>query len=64
AALVEEAAAATGSLKSQVNQLAAAVSVFRIDGVAPARAGTGAASSSVPAARAPSAAAPMRPAAR
>jgi methyl-accepting chemotaxis protein len=64
AALVEEAAAATGSLKSQVNQLAAAVSVFRIDGVAPARAGTGATSSSVPTARAPSMAAPMRPAAR
>jgi methyl-accepting chemotaxis protein len=37
AALVEEAAAATGSLKSQVNQLAAAVSVFRIEGAVPVR---------------------------
>ncbi|MBB1648907.1 methyl-accepting chemotaxis protein [Delftia sp. UME58] len=37
AALVEEAAAATGSLKAQVHQLAAAVSVFRIEGVASAR---------------------------
>jgi methyl-accepting chemotaxis protein len=32
AALVEEATAATGSLKTQVGQLAAAVSVFRIEG--------------------------------
>ncbi|CAB5704016.1 Aspartate chemoreceptor protein [Delftia tsuruhatensis] len=58
AALVEEAAAATGSLKSQVHQLAAAVSVFRIDG-APA---TSAAAARPPAHTPPSMAqGPARP---
>jgi len=61
AALVEEAAAATGSLKSQVHQLAAAVSVFRIEGVASARPAVPA---PAPAGRAQPAAAQMRAPAR
>ncbi|RYF23382.1 MAG: HAMP domain-containing protein [Comamonadaceae bacterium] len=58
AALVEEAAAATGSLKSQADQLSAAVSVFRIDGTQAVR------SAAVPApapAFQPRAAAPAAP---
>ena len=41
AALVEEAAAATGALKSQADQLSAAVSVFRLEARSVARADTG-----------------------
>ncbi|WP_313083775.1 methyl-accepting chemotaxis protein [Pulveribacter sp.] len=62
AALVEESTAATGALKAQASQLAAAVSVFRVEGGAAAT--VRAAAAAKPAAMAAPARAPLPAAAR